>query len=268
MKYYWIILLIGLMACGNLGTNKSDVKVTKTETDQHIYEYQWHKSVSEYQGKKIEVYGFIYLDSIQPFLQQGTYKILERPNGYECGEVEAKADTDISMVMIDDTTFENTNQAAQWRLAKVTGIVDNYQYLTIERVELAEYSYPDYENSGFVEVNNEYLQNEQKMREHVYLDGYIKSKKLSTSNDYISIPITGTGLQEELWVCIKKGSGANQIETSRNTGSLFDLKVRDKNGNIIRGKKVRVYGIWNTMPISNNQVTRGIYVEMINSEMK
>jgi hypothetical protein len=47
-----------------------------------------------------------------------------------------------------------------------------------------------------------------------------------------------------------------------------DLKVRDKNGDFINGKKVRVYGIWNTMPISNNQVTRGIYVEMINSEMK
>lgn len=268
MKYYWIILLIGLMACGNLGTNKSDVKVTKTETDQHIYEYQWHKSVSEYQGKKIEVYGFIYLDSIQPFLQQGTYKILERPNGYQCGVVEAKADTDISMVMIDDTTFENTNQAAQWRLAKVTGIVDNYQYLTIERVELAEYSYPDYENSGFAEVTNDFIQNDPVIGSHVYLDGIINSKNISVSNEYVVINISGIRIQQELFLSLKRGKDANQIEVKKDHESTSEIIIRDKNGNIIRGNKVRVYGIWNTITKSNNQVANCIHVEMINSEMK
>jgi len=268
MNYAMIFCLFGLVACGDISKKKPEVNLTKELIDQREYEYQWFKPITDYQGKKLVVYGFIYLDSISPFLKQGNYTILERPNGYQCGQVETKANTDISMVMIDDTTFENSDKKGQWRLAKVTGLVDNYQYLSIERVELSEYSYPDYENSGFVEVSNEFLQNEQKMGEFVYLDGYIKSKKLSTSNEYISIPITGTRLQEDLWVCIKIGSEANQIETLQNAESVYDLKVRDKNGDFINGKKVRVYGIWNTIAINNNQVTRGIYVEMINSEMQ
>ena len=254
-------MAIVTIACGGKEkthfNNKKNINYTKDET---VYEYKWFQSLSDYEGKKIAVYGFIWMDTLTAFLPNGPYTVYERPNCYKCGEVKVMANTDISMVVMDDTTIINISTSGQWRLVKIVGTVEGYNTTNIERIELSEYSYPDYEDSGFKPLTQDLFDGHKDGKEAVYLDGKFKIGQHVLSDDYLAVDIVNTRLKSKIRALVKSGNQPNNIEKGKYLNG--QLIIRDGDGKFIDGEKIRVYGQLVNFD-NNNNAEKLIYVEVI-----
>lgn len=266
MKRLIYLSLFFVISCGS-GKSKNENKNEQSKvvpSNQPPVEYKWYKKTSDYYKKKIEVYGFVWLDTITEELPPGGYSIFERPNCYDCGELTVSSEIPLKILQIKDSTIENTNKGSQWRLVKVTTFIDKAEYNTIEQIEMAEYSYPDYQNSGFTPILNADFEGEYKYEERKYVEGYLDLALLTISDDKQMLRLKNNGLKRNISAFINVGSLPNQVERLPERYSAKDLKVRDKYGNLVNNKKVRLYGIWNGPNIEDTKDSGGIfYVEVI-----
>ncbi len=264
-KFFLFFMAIAfLTACGNNSSSKKQKKNTIIQKDLTIYEYNWSKEMSYYYKKKIAVYGFIWMDTITDELPKGSYTIYERPNCYQCGEVKVYTEIPLKISEIEDTTIENNSRKGQWRLAKVTASVNNQEVAIIDRFDLAEYSYPDYMNSGYQKIDNEYISASPTDGDRVYVEGYIKTDPLGFRGEYQYLQIDGSGVKKDIVLYIKSGTKPNQAEVLVNNFDQANRNIRDKNGESTEGKKLRLFGIWaNYMNPENVDAAGMIYVEMM-----
>jgi hypothetical protein len=261
MKWIWVFLIF--TACSK-STSKKEIEKNKLiPEDNHVYEYNWYKPISEYNQKRIELHGFVWFDSISPFLHNGTYEVYERPNCYDCNPINIITETDLSIVQVSDSTYVPDSISPQWRLVKIIGKVESYDFIKPERFEQAEYSYPDYENSGYSQVTNQLIDEKPYDDQKVYIDGYVKVPRVTVGDDYLLLEVSGSGIKREITIYIKTGSKANEVEKLPRSYTINDFKFRDQYGKLVKGKKVRLYGIWKNYMDNEIDDAGIIYVEVI-----
>jgi hypothetical protein len=238
----WLVMIMGLLlvACGKTETKKSTILPKEEEK---VIDFQFNKGLGDYMGKSIGITGFIWTDSVGSFLKKGGYVIFERPNCFECGQVMTEAKTDISLVKIEDTTYVNPYKGWNWRLVKISGIVNNKEQLSIDRCELSEYSYPDYENSGFVPVTNDYLKYHAKDKDLVYLDACIGNEAQGYSEDIFLLKLSKSKVNANGWVILHNGDATNMSHQVEGRKTIIQTETKDMYGKAIHNKKVRIYGV-------------------------
>lgn len=266
-KYFFLIFFISLIAPGCKKDNKPVSPKSKEVIvqDDKVYEFHWYKKTSDYYQKKIAIYGFVLLDTITNEIGPDRFTIYERPNCYKCGETMVQTDVKIPLIMIDDTTFENENKGAQWRLVKIMARVENYQYATIERFEVSEYSYPDYMESGYQKLTNDFLNKKDYYDEPVYIEGKLELNLHAVNLDYVFLGIKQSGIQKDISIYVKAGDGPNTANRLPDNYTIKDLIVRDKTGREVQQKRVRLYGRFESTlePDFKDKNAGSLHVEMI-----
>lgn len=248
LKLLSAIILFILISCGKPVNQKKDTVTSKDSTEKvnkNIYEYEWYKKIEDYNTKNISVTGYILFDTITNTFSDQNYTIYERPNCYDCGTITGSPVSDLQITDIDDSTFSGTNGTKkQWRLIRAQGLVVDYRHLRIEKIERAEYSYPtdEYYNS-FTPISEELFSEPKGYKTLVRGEGYILVNLMTFGGDYIGFDFKNSAAKN-VAVYIKVGNSANEVQALKDGYTQSDLKVRDKNANLIRGKKVRIYGTW------------------------
>jgi hypothetical protein len=262
MNRKWILMAIICIpiACGADSEKKNHPIITE-EKDNRIYDYEWHEPILQYEGKKIAMYGFMWFDTILNKFPVTEQIIFEKPNCASCNRFTVTNNQELLISEIDDTTVERSS-SGQWRLVKAIGTVDTHKKIYLEQLERAEYSYPDYENSGYRKLTREWFQEPLPGNTFVYVDGYVQLSKGTRvlSGDYIYLQISSTELKEKIGIFIKGGTLPNQMDKDAYRSHI--LKVKDENGEWVNAKKVRVYGLYQRF---DNHPTGDpvIFVEMI-----
>ena len=200
--------------------------------DDRLHPFTWDKKLEDYPKKKIEVIGFVWFDTITNYAGRGNYQVFERPNCSFCSPINIHIENEIQVYEIKDSLFTDPGTSFQWRLVKVTGRVKNPTVMEAERIERAEYSYPDYEESAYVELDLTSAHDHEKS----YADGIIIPGDPGREEYVSCILKTAKG---EIPVKIKFGTSPNQLENITST-----VNIRDQEGKIVKKKKVRVYGYW------------------------
>jgi hypothetical protein len=254
----WTVVVATLFALISCGKTKQEKKKHDTDFVSNVpTQYEWHGAIDRLEGKKIDLYGFIWLDTIEGVMRKGVYPIYERPNCYKCEELKIRLSEDLIIIDLIDTNFIPDSVRPQWRLVKITGMVSRDTVLT-EKVERSVYSYPDYENSGYKMITDSLLETKLWDDTHVYIDGVFMSKGHSFMEGYSPFSIIATGIKKYVSVYIKKGNGPNQVDDKTN-----DL-VKDMNGYGLRSVKVRMYGSWKNFNDPEKMKEEGmIFVEAI-----
>jgi hypothetical protein len=240
MRYTFPLYILLLVACGKTQAKK---EIPVSQNENKTVEFQFTNGLRDYKGKTLGITGFIWTDPIGSFLKKGGYIVFERPNCFECGQVMTEAKTDISIVQIEDTGYVNPFKGWNWRLVKISGVVDNERQLTIDRTEVSEYSYPDYENSGFVPVSGDYLKYHAKDKDLVYIDAAIDPKMEGYAEDISVFKLTDTGIEATGWAILHNGNAANLAYKPADEKTNPNAEIRDMDGNLIGNKKVRLYGV-------------------------
>lgn len=254
MRYACLFFTMLVFACG-----KSDKKETKKDqpTINAVPKtYEWSRPISDLSGKRVDLYGFVWLDTILPVIKQGSYTVYERPNCYQCRTVPIKVSQDLVIIDIIDTT-RVPDSAAQWRLVKLTGIVENDQ-VNLEKLERSVHSYPDYESSGYQMITDSLLEAKIYNDTHVYLDGVILFKGKSFNEGYTLFSIISVNIKKYISIYIKNGNGPNQVDDKMNN------IVKDMDGYGLRSVKIRLYGSWKNFQKPEEMKEEGmIFVEAI-----
>jgi hypothetical protein len=240
MKYTSILFILILMACSN---NKTAQKETSVVQNKRLIEFQFNRGLSDYIGENIGITGFIWTDSIGDFLPRHHYIVYERPNCFECGEVLVEAKTDITVVKIEDTSYVNPFKGYTWKLVKISGVADNEIQLTIDRTEISEYSYPDYENSGFAPITSDYLKYHAKDKDKVYIDAYINPKAQGESEDIFLFKLEKTNVDMAGWAIVHNGYSPNMAAYIEDPKTSVLIEIKDMYEKVVGNKKVRLYGI-------------------------
>jgi hypothetical protein len=229
------------VACADKTSTNKNTILPKEEDK--VAEFQFNRVLKDYMGQKIAVIGFIWTDSIGNFLKKGNYIIFERPNCFECGQVMTEAKVDISVVKLNDTSYVNPYKGYNWKLVKIFGEVNNESQLTIDRTELSTYSYPDYENSGFVPVTNDYLKYHAKDKDLVYVDAVVNANADGFSQEIFLLKLNKTSVSANGWAIFHNGDAPNMASQVEGIRTKIITQVKDMNGNVTGNKKVRLYGV-------------------------
>jgi hypothetical protein len=150
---------------------------------------------------------------------------------------------DLVLIDLIDTSYIADSVSPQWRLIKVTGMV-NHNNIQPDKIERSVYSYPDYENSGYQKITDEWLLANPSNGDFVYVDGIIQPDDISFIDGYAHFSISGTELKRSLSIYVKKGQHNDQAEERKTNNGPIILKVDDQRGNSVVNKKVRLYGVW------------------------
>lgn len=260
-----IVASLMLFSCSGKPKNNNHSQKKQPVIDNTIHDFQWYKKTGDYYQKRIAIYGFIFIDSIQNEIGPNRFTVYERPNCYKCGETVVQTDVKMPIIAIDDTSFTNEQTGPQWRLVKIIARVENYQYSTIERFEMAEYSYPDYIESGYQKLTNELTTKNNYYDEPAYIEGKLELKSINANTGYVYLGITQTRLSKKVSIYIKSGNGPNTANPLPNEYSMKDLKVRDKMGVEVQNKRLRLFGRYETEldPELSNDYSGMLHVEMI-----
>jgi hypothetical protein len=256
-------LFIGLsLACGQSATPTTASQKTAPVANVPK-EYTWTRPLEADEGNLMDLYGFIWFDTIAGELKKGTYTVFERPNCYTCKQVKIELPQNLVLVDLIDTNYVPDPVHAQWRLVKVTGQVNNRQ-LNTQKIERAVYSYPDYENSGYEKLTNEWIDLGVADMKYVYLDGVISPNGISFMDGYALFSIHSTGLKKPISIYIKKGNLHNQAQEVQAIQGPFIKMVLDSKGNMVGKQKVRLYGVWKNFIHTEDAPAAGmIFVESI-----
>lgn len=164
--------------------------------------------------------------------------------------------SDLVIIDIIDTTHV-PDSGAQWRLIKLTGVVEN-EMVNLEKLERSVHSYPDYENSGYQMITDSLLEAKIYNDTHVYVDGVIQFKDKSFNAGYSLFSIVAINIKKYLSIYVKNGNGPNQVDDKMNN------IVKDMNGDGLRSVKVRLYGSWKNFQKPEEMKEEGmIFVEVI-----
>lgn len=267
-KWIFVIPIVFILLSISCKEKRKKEKFTKKKEvvfDDKVHEFYWYKKTSDYYGKRIAIYGFVWLDSITQEIGPNRFTIYERPNCYMCGETMVQTDVKIPVITVEDTSFNNENKGAQWRLVKITARADNYQYATIERFELSEYSYPDYIESGYEKIRDDFGNRNDYSNYPAYIEGWLKLNVVTFNSEYVSLRLKHSGLHKDIAIYIKSGKGPNTANPLPDQYTEQDLIVRDKHGMEVQNKRLRLFGRYesNTKPEFNANNIGNLYVEMI-----